>query len=74
MSLYLGWGILILGLIFLLWASRSRRTRTRRGRGEGKATVVESGMYAVVRHPEFLGHTLIFVGLVLIAQYWASIR
>ena len=68
-------GILILGLIFLLLASRSRKNaRASREGGEGKATVVESGMYTVVRHPEFLGHTLIFVGLVLIAQYWASIR
>ena len=59
--------ILALGKPFAQDAHASRE-------GEGKATVVESGMYAVVRHPEFLGHTLIFVGLVLIAQYWASIR
>jgi protein-S-isoprenylcysteine O-methyltransferase Ste14 len=30
-------------------------------------------MYSFVRHPEFLGHILIFVALMLITQYWASI-
>jgi protein-S-isoprenylcysteine O-methyltransferase Ste14 len=72
--LYLGWGILIVGIIFLFLASRSRRGARESGeKGESKGALIESGMYAFVRHPEFLGHMLIFVALVLITQYWASI-
>jgi len=72
--LYLGWGILIIGIVFLFVASRSRRkVRASREKGENKGALVETGMYAFVRHPEFLGHMLIFVALVLIAQYWVSI-
>jgi protein-S-isoprenylcysteine O-methyltransferase Ste14 len=72
--LYLGWGILIVGIIFLFLASRSRRKalKSKEG-GESKGVLVESGMYAFVRHPEFMGHMLIFVALVLIAQHWASL-
>lgn len=36
-------------------------------------TLVESGMYALVRHPEFLSHTLIITALILIAQHWVSL-
>jgi protein-S-isoprenylcysteine O-methyltransferase Ste14 len=72
--LYLGWGILIVGIVFLFLGSRSRRRARESGdKGESKGALIESGMYAFVRHPEFLGHMLIFVALVLITQYWASI-
>jgi protein-S-isoprenylcysteine O-methyltransferase Ste14 len=72
--LYLGWGILIVGIMFLFLASRSRRKGLKsKKEGESKGVLIESGMYAFVRHPEFLGHMLIFVALVLIAQHWAGI-
>ncbi|MDI3501879.1 MAG: hypothetical protein PWR09_3 [Archaeoglobi archaeon] len=29
-------------------------------------------MYAFVRHPEFLGHIVIIMALILIAQHWIS--
>jgi protein-S-isoprenylcysteine O-methyltransferase Ste14 len=71
--LYLGWITLAFGIVFLLWSSQSRK----KGRASGeksisKETLVESGMYSFVRHPEFLGHILIIFALVLIAQHWAS--
>jgi protein-S-isoprenylcysteine O-methyltransferase Ste14 len=72
--MYLGWGILVIGIIFLLQASRSRRQgRASRETAENKRFLVDSGMYSFVRHPEFVGHILIFVALMLITQYWASI-
>ena len=69
--LYLGWSALVLGIIFLLWSSQSRK----KGREEGisKESLVESGMYAFVRHPEFLGHILIISALVIISQHWISL-
>ena len=37
------------------------------------AVLVDSGIYAVVRHPQYLSFMLINVGLMLIAQHWSVI-
>jgi len=72
--LYFGWTILVFGIIFLLLASRSRKIgRAQEGKGINKENLIESGMYAFVRHPEFLGHILIIFALIFIAQYWLSL-
>ena len=65
---YAGWIILAFGIVFLLWSSKSRK----KGHEEGIG-LVESGMYAFVRHPEFLGHILIISALVIISQHWISV-
>jgi len=65
---YAGWIILAFGIVFLLWSSKSRK----KGHAEGIGPV-ESGMYAFVRHPEFLGHILIIFALVIISQHWISL-
>ena len=70
--LYLGWLTLALGVIFLLWASQSRK-KGRIRESISKESFVESGMYAFVRHPEFLGHILIISALVMISQHWISL-
>lgn len=72
--LYLGWITFAFGIIFLLWSSQSRKKGHASGeKGISKETLVESGMYAFVRHPEFLGHILIIFALVIIAQHWVSL-
>ena len=65
---YVGWIILAFGIIFLLCSSKSRKKEHADGIG-----LVESGMYAFVRHPEFLGHILIISALVIISQHWISV-
>jgi len=65
--LYAGWIIMAFGIIFLLWSSKSREKGHAGGIG-----LVESGMYAFVRHPEFLGHIFIISALVIISQRWIS--
>jgi len=66
-GLYAGWIIMAFGIVFLLWSSKSRK----KGHAEGIG-LVESGMYAFVRHPEFLGHILIISALVIISQHWIN--
>ena len=56
--------ILSTGIVFLLWSSGSRK--------KGQA-LVQSGPYAFVRHPEFLGHILIIFALIVISQHWISL-
>jgi protein-S-isoprenylcysteine O-methyltransferase Ste14 len=36
-------------------------------------TVVDQGLYAVVRHPQYLGYMLLSSGFVLVTQYWLSV-
>ena len=64
---YAGWIIMAFGIIFLLCSSKSRK----KGHAEGIG-LVERGMYAFVRHPEFLGHILIISALVIISWHWIN--
>jgi protein-S-isoprenylcysteine O-methyltransferase Ste14 len=44
--------------------------------GEGwlrTSVVVDSGVYAVVRHPMYLSFMLLIVALMLISQHWLSV-
>jgi len=70
--LYIGWVTLVLGIVFLLWSSYSRK-KGRVGASINKESLVENGMYAFVRHPEFLGHILIISALVILSQYWINL-
>jgi len=71
--LYVGWITLVFGIIILLSSSQSRKGgRISEEKGISKETLVESGMYAFVRHPEFLSHILIILALILIAQHLVS--
>ena len=70
--LYAGWVVLAFGVIFLFWSSKSRKKGHVEG-SIGREFLVESGMYAFVRHPEFLGHILIIFALVIISQHWISL-
>ncbi|MCD6363049.1 MAG: isoprenylcysteine carboxylmethyltransferase family protein [Synergistetes bacterium] len=62
-----GWIILVVGIIFLMWASKSRK------KGRMEENLIEIGAYAFVRHPGFLGHILIVFALVIISQHWVSL-
>ena len=70
--LYLGWITLALGFVFILGASQARK-KEHIEKDIGKESLVESGMYAFVRHPGFLGHVLVISALTLISQYWISL-
>ena len=55
-----------------MWSSKSRK----KGHVEediSRGALVESGMYAFVRHPEFLGHILIIFALIIISQHWIGL-
>jgi len=44
------------------------------GEGYMKTTVlVDSGIYSIVRHPQFLAGILISLALALISQYWVNV-
>lgn len=70
---YVGWAVLIagLGLIALPLVLLPRKGKASRGGGVTQTTtVVTTGVYAVIRHPLYLGWMLAYVALVLCAQHW----
>ena len=69
----IGWGILWLSAVFG-WVPILTLKRWG-GVAKGKSYVhttqiVEKGVYAIVRHPQYLAGILMAVALVLIAQHW----
>ena len=70
---YVGWALLFGGiaLIALPLLLLPRSGEAPPGQGITETTrVVDSGLYAVVRHPLYLGWMLVHVALVLLAQHW----
>ena len=65
---YAGWIIFACGLVVLVSSSQTRRRSYRM-----RETFIQSGLYAYVRHPEFLGHMLIIVSLIFMAQHPISV-
>ena len=69
----IGWGVLAVSAIFGWLPIFTLRAKggVPKGRSYTQTTqLVTSGVYAVVRHPQFLAGMLINVALPLIAQHW----
>jgi protein-S-isoprenylcysteine O-methyltransferase Ste14 len=68
----LGWGVLIISAVFgWLPIFTFRKKGKVKGRGYMPTTVlVDSGVYAIVRHPQYLAGILISIALPLITPHW----
>ena len=73
---WLGWGIWILSVIFgvgPIFILRSRGGVTK-GQSYVKTTqLVDSSLYAIVRHPQYLAGMLFSLAMMLLAQHWVII-
>ena len=71
--LYIGWAVWVLSLV-LGWMPIlvfRRRAGVRKGETYVHTSVlVESGLYRVVRHPQYLSMMLLALALILISQHW----
>ena len=70
---YVGWVVLVSGGLLVLTSLIyfSKRGKPVEGRGLMRTTVlVESGTYAIVRHPQFLGFILMMCAPILVSQHW----
>ncbi len=61
-----GWGLISVGIIILAGAIQSRKKALSES---GKETLIKTGLYGVIRHPEFFGHISVIIGLILISQH-----
>ena len=70
---YTGYGLWTLSAIFGIWPIITFRSKggVPEGQSYMKTTaVVDSGLYAVVRHPQYLAGILINLAMILLVQHW----
>lgn len=68
---YLGLVVLPFGVVFMFSGPLERRKKV--GSIDRRAVLVESGPFAVVRHPQYLGAMLLMWASILISQHWLSV-
>jgi protein-S-isoprenylcysteine O-methyltransferase Ste14 len=73
---YAGWILLVFSVVIIWLAGGEFRKKGGAPKGESIAhtsVLVDSGVYAVVRHPQYLGFILFVLALVLMSQHWLSV-
>jgi protein-S-isoprenylcysteine O-methyltransferase Ste14 len=73
--LYIGWAIVPIGFFFM--ASPGiyfpKKGRPQEGKTTMDTTVlVDSGLYGIVRHPQFLGCIMLMSASILVSQHWLT--
>ena len=70
---YAGWGVLAVGFVIGNMGVTALRRQGRAREGESwikTTTLVETGIYAVVRHPQYLCWVLASLAMMLLSQHW----
>jgi len=73
---YVGWILLVFSVVIIFLAGGEFRKKGGAPKGKSMVhttVVVGSGIYAVVRHPQYLGFILFVLALVLMSQHWLSV-
>ena len=73
--LYVGWLLTVIGLPFFLATALyfPRKGEPQEGKSSMDVTaVVDTGLYGIVRHPQYLGCILMMLASVLVSQYWLN--
>jgi protein-S-isoprenylcysteine O-methyltransferase Ste14 len=73
---YTGWALLVFSIILILLAGYEFMMKGGAPEGENlvhTTVLVDSGVYAVVRHPQYLGFILFVFALVVMSQHWLSV-
>ena len=72
----IGWGIWMVA-VGLIWASiLSLRSKGVAQQGEDEACTsitFDDGIYAVIRHPRYLGWLLVYVAVMMLTQHWLAV-
>jgi protein-S-isoprenylcysteine O-methyltransferase Ste14 len=71
-----GYILMAVGVTLVLAAGYEFKKRGGAPKGESivhTTALVDTGVYSIIRHPQYLGFMIITLGLVLTSQHWASI-
>jgi len=72
---YIGGGILVVGIILIILPRFVFHSKGKPEKGKDwieTTVVVDTGIYALVRHPLYLGWLLMYVALILLSQHWLT--
>jgi protein-S-isoprenylcysteine O-methyltransferase Ste14 len=70
-----GVAVLLLATVFVFWPFHLLAKHGAIGRKQPytqTTTVVDRGLYAIIRHPQYLGYALLACGFALLSQHWVS--
>jgi protein-S-isoprenylcysteine O-methyltransferase Ste14 len=70
---YIGWILLVLSIYFAIAPVYVFKKKASVPKGKSyihTKTIVDTGIFAVVRHPQYLSMLLVEIGLILIVQHW----
>ena len=70
---YLGWVVWVVAVVLIPmpWLHFRKKGKISTGRDITHTTVlVDSGIYAVIRHPQYLGWLLMYPAMYLFTQHW----
>jgi protein-S-isoprenylcysteine O-methyltransferase Ste14 len=73
---YAGGVVVIFSIVIIFLAGGEFRKKGKAPKGESivhTTVLVDSGVYAVIRHPQYLGFMLFVFALVLMSQHWLSV-
>ena len=74
--LYIGWVVFTFSMVLGMLPRRAFQTKGKAPEGKSwiqTSVLVDSGIYAVIRHPMYLSFILLVISLVLISQHWLSL-
>jgi len=73
---YVGWLVGLTGLAFFIRSTYELKKKGRSLKGKSfllTSVLVDNGIYAIIRHPEYLGSMLLVLGSILISQHWLTL-
>jgi protein-S-isoprenylcysteine O-methyltransferase Ste14 len=73
---YLGWLVTVIGLPFFLSTAIyfPKKGKPQEGKSSMDVTVVvDTGLYGIVRHPQYLGCIMMMLASILVSQHWLSV-
>ena len=74
--LYIGWAIFTFSMVLGMLPRKAFQKKGKAREGESwiqTSVLVDSGIYAVIRHPMYLSFILLVISLIFISQHWLSL-
>ena len=72
---YVGGAILVVGIVLIFLPRFAFRSKGKPEKGKDwtdTTVLVDTGIYAIVRHPLYLGWLLLYVALIFLSQHWLT--